>query len=103
VFVEDTGNALLVTADVPGLSHKDIDLELDKGTLKISGERKVSAPEGYAVHRQERGSMKFSRSFTLPALIDPEKVSATVKDGVLTVNLEKSAAAKPRQIAVKSA
>ena len=68
--------------------------------LTISGERKVEAPEGYSVHRQERGSVKFSRSFTFPCRIDTEKASATVKDGVLTIKLAKAAEAKPRKITV---
>ncbi|RMH44079.1 MAG: Hsp20/alpha crystallin family protein [Deltaproteobacteria bacterium] len=101
--LEDNGAAFVVTADVPGMAAEDLDIKLDRDTLTIRGERKVSPPEGYSVHRQERGNLAFSRSFTLPAHVNAEKVSATVHDGVLSITLEKAPEAKPRQIAVTSA
>jgi HSP20 family protein len=100
--LRDEGNRLFVYAEVPGLSEKDIVLNLNQNVLTIAGERKIGLPEGYSVHRQERGSYKFNRSFTLPCAVDPEKAGATVKDGILTVTLEKAAEAKPRQITVKA-
>ena len=103
VSVDDLGATLAVTAEIPGVPQDEISVDLNNNTLTISGERKVTAPEGYSVHRQERGDLTFSRSFALPAKIDPEKVSAVVNDGVLTVTLEKVPEAKPRRIAVKTA
>jgi len=103
VNIEDTGTALRVTAEIPGMSADDLGLELKQDVLTLTGKRPVSAPEGYAVHRQERRSVEFSRSYSLPAPVDPEKVLATVKDGVLDIRLEKSEAAKPRRINVKTA
>lgn len=103
VSVDDLGATLAVTAEVPGVSQDEISVELNNNTLTISGERVVTAPEGYSLHRQERGDLTFSRSFALPVKIDPEKVSASVKNGVLTVTLEKVPEAKPRHIAVKTA
>lgn len=103
VSVNDLGATLAVTAEVPGIPQDEISVELNNDTLVISGERKVTAPEGYSVHRQERGDLSFSRSFALPAKVDPEKISASLKDGVLTVTLEKVPEAKPRHITVKTA
>jgi len=103
VQIEDTGTALRVRAEVPGLSANDIELELKQDVLTISGERPVTAPEGYSVHRQERPTVKFSRSLSLPAPVDLEKVSASVKSGVLEVALEKAASAMPRRISIKTA
>jgi HSP20 family protein len=103
VNLYDRGAELVLTADVPGLSEKDLQITLDRESLTIRGERKVTPPEGYTAHRRERESLKFARSFTLPAKVDPERASATVKDGVLTLTLAKAADAQPRQIAVKSA
>jgi HSP20 family protein len=100
--VHDEGNQLFVYAEVPGLGEKDVQISLNQNVLTLSGERKVSVPEGYSVHRQERGNYKFSRSFSLPCAVNPEKAIATVKDGILTVTLEKAAEAKPRQITVKA-
>jgi HSP20 family protein len=98
----DAGSSLVLTAEVPGLGEKDINLTLNQEMLTISGERKVEPPKGYSAHRQERPAVQFSRSFALPCRVDAEKTSASVKDGILTVTLEKAADAMPRRIAVKS-
>jgi len=98
----DAGSGLVVTAEVPGLTDKDIKLSLNQDVLSISGERQVKAPEGYSAHRQERPAVRFSRSFALPCRVNPEKATAAVKNGILTVTLEKAADAMPRQIAVKA-
>jgi len=98
----DAGSTLMLTAEVPGLSEKDIKLTLNQEVLTISGERKVVPPDGYSAHRQERGSVSFARSFALPCRIDADRTSASVKNGILTVTLEKAADAMPRQIAVKA-
>jgi len=62
----------------------------------------VRAPEGYSAHRQERPSVNFSRSFTLPCRVNADRTIGSVKDGVLTITLEKAADAMPRQIAIKA-
>ena len=98
----DAGNKLVIQAEVPGHSERDLDLTLNQNVLTIKGERKVDIPEGYAAHRQERGDITFARSLTLPCRIDPEKVAARVKDGLLTIDVEKAPEAKPRQITVKA-
>lgn len=100
--VYDTGSALTLYAEVPGLKESDIKIEIAQDVLSLSGERKADAPEGYAVHRRERAPVKFARSLTLPCKVDVEKASATVTDGVLTLTLPKVAEAQPRQIAVKA-
>lgn len=102
VNLYDAGDELMITAQVPGLTEKEIQITGNQEVLTISGERVVKVPEGYSVHRQERGNVRFSRSFTFPCKVDMEKASATVKDGVLTVKLAKAAEAKPRQITVKA-
>jgi HSP20 family protein len=102
IHVFDTGSALVVKADLPGMSEKDLQVSLNQDVLTLSGERKQDALEGYTVHRKERPSVRFSRSFTLPSKVDPEKTSAVLKNGVLTLTLNKAAEAQPRQIAVTS-
>lgn len=97
----DAGTSLLLKAEVPGLTEKDIQLSIHQDVLTMSGERKRDVPEGYVVHRQERSPLKFARSFTLPCKVDPEKSTATLKDGVLTVTLPKALEAQPRQINVQ--
>jgi len=98
----DAGTSLVLTAEVPGLSEKDVQLSLNQDVLTVTGERIVRAPEGYEAHRQERGAVRFVRSFALPCRVDAERTQATVKDGILTVTLTKAADAMPRQIAVQA-
>jgi HSP20 family protein len=99
----DAGSNLVLTAEVPGLSDKDIKLILNQEVLTVSGERRVQTPEGYSAHRQERAAINFSRSFALPCRVNADRTSASVKNGILTVTLEKAADAMPRQIAIKAA
>jgi len=98
----DEGNALVLDAEVPGLSEEDIHLSINQNVLSISGERMVDAPKDYAVHRQERRAHKFARSVSLPCQVDTEKVGAHVKDGLLTVTMEKAEEAQPRHITIKA-
>lgn len=98
----DAGAQLVVQVDVPGLTDKDIQLTLHDNTLTIAGQRTVKPQEGYTSHRQERESYKFTRSFALPVRVDGEQTRATVKDGVLTVELAKVKEAQPKQIAVRA-
>ena len=95
-------SSLVLEADLPGLGEKDVQLTIHQDVLTLSGDRKPDAPQGWFVHRQERRPVKFSRSFALPCKVDPEKSSATLKNGVLTVTLVKTAEAKPRAIAVQA-
>lgn len=102
VTLQDTGAALVVRADVPGLDVKALELNVDENTVTLKGEREDKAPEGYTVHRKERTPYRFTRSFALPAKVDAEKVEAEVKNGVLTVTLPKAKEAQPRQISVRA-
>jgi HSP20 family protein len=99
----DTGAQLVLTAELPGLSERDVQLTLNQDVLTIAGERKNDAPEGYSVHRRERADVKFTRSFALPCRVNAERTVASVKNGILTVSLDKAADAMPRKIAVSSA
>jgi HSP20 family protein len=102
VNVFDAGQNLVVEAEVPGLSEKDVSITVNQDVLTISGERRLDVPQGYATHRQERTGFKFSRSFALPTKVDTERTSATLKDGVLTLSLAKAPEAQPRKIAVRA-
>lgn len=100
--LEDTGATLVLEADVPGLSEKDLQLTVHQDVLSFSAKRKSDAPEGYFVHRQERAPVELARSFTLPCKVDPERCGASLKDGVLTITLTKAVEARPKQITVKA-
>lgn len=98
----DQGTSLVVRAELPGMNEKDVNLSIDQGVLTLRGERSAQAPEGYSVHRQERGHYRFARSFTLPCKVDVEKTKAALENGVLTVTLPKAPEEQPRRIAVSA-
>lgn len=100
--LEDRGAAFELRAEVPGLSQEELELHVDEGTVSLKGERTSATPEGASVHRQERSSYSFARSFTLPTKVDPDKVDARLEHGVLTVTLPKAKEAQPRPIKVRA-
>jgi len=99
--VTDNGGSWMLRAELPGLTEKDLELTVNADSVTVRAERKVEAPQGYTVHRRERAGFRLARTFSLPTKIDPEKVEASLKHGVLTVTLSKAPEAQPRQIQVK--
>jgi HSP20 family protein len=101
VDILETENELIFKVDAAGVNLKDIDIQLENGTLTLKGERKFEKDDkvkGY--HRIERGYGAFARSFTLPDTVNAENVHADYAQGVLTVTLPKQERAKPRAIKV---
>jgi HSP20 family protein len=82
------------------MKKEEIDISLHDGMLTIAGERATSTGEGENAERTERFSGKFRRSISLPTRVDAGKVSASYKDGILTVTLPKAEEAKPKKVAV---
>jgi HSP20 family protein len=96
--------SVLVTAELPGIQGKDLDINVLGENLTISGARpQEEAPEEARYHRRERGFGKFSRSIQLPYLVDVKKVNAIFKDGILSISLPRAASDKPRRITVRAA
>ena len=96
----DLGDRLEMKVEVPGIEKEALNVKVQGNYLEISGSRKSDAPNGYTSHRVERGITSFTRSFTLPSDVDTEKVEAQLTNGVLTLALPKSEAAKPKQISI---
>jgi HSP20 family protein len=103
VHFDDDGTSFTLRADVPGLTEGDVQISVAGNTVTLRGERKVEVPEGHSVHRRERSAVRFAKSFELPARVDAEKVTATLKHGVLTLTLPRAAEAQPRQISINAA
>lgn len=100
--LSETDNAIDVRMDLPGISAKDIDIQVNGNLLTISGERKEEKEEkGKTFHRVERHYGNFSRSVTLPCMINESEVAAEYKDGVLTIKLPKTEESKVHKIKVK--
>ena len=97
-----TDDAIVIRADVPGLSPDDIEITLEGDTLSIRGEIKREEANDRKYVLLERPTGKFERTLTISTPIDHDKVEATFKDGVLTLTLPKAEAVKPRQITVKA-
>jgi len=103
VNVWETGETLIVEAEVPGFTMQDLEVEVVGTELCVRGTRKPLEGEDIAFHRQERGSGDFARFLTLPSEVNAEKIEAVLKDGVLTISLPKAETAKARKITVKTA
>ena len=93
----------VLKADLPGLAEGDVNIEVQDGTLTISGERKAEHEQrekGW--YRIERSFGSFSRSLTLPDGVDPDRIEASFKDGVLDVRIPKPEERKPRRISIST-
>jgi HSP20 family protein len=102
VDVSETAENYLIQAELPQVKKEDIKVTVDKGVLRLSGERKQeSETKDKRYHRIERSYGSFLRSFDLPVNVDETRAKADFKDGVLTLSLPKSEKAKPKSIEVK--
>ena len=101
--VVETGGAYEISLDLPGVGRDALDITLEDGTLKISGERAIDERHRDGrFHRVERRYGRFFRSFALGTDLDPDSVEAHYDDGVLSVRVGKSERAQPRRISVGS-
>jgi len=100
IDIFETDEGLTLVADVPGLVKDDLEINFDQGILTLEG-KASHAPSGDSLFR-EFSVTGYYRQFRIPESIDPDKTSAELKDGVLTLQLHKAEAAKPRRIEVKT-
>ncbi|MDY7027568.1 MAG: Hsp20/alpha crystallin family protein [Spirochaetota bacterium] len=101
VDIVETGDEIVLTCDLPGVRRDDLDLSISRNVITIKGEKKgEQEKEGAKTFRKETWSGSFQRTLSLPETVDPDKVDASMKDGVLTVKIAKREEVKPRQISV---
>ena len=99
IFEKD--DEINLKAELPGLSKEDISISIENNTLMLSGEKKKEnevSENNY--HRVERSYGRFQRRFSLPSTVDPGKVNANFKDGILSISLAKKEEAKPKTIEI---
>jgi HSP20 family protein len=104
VDIYETENEIVLTAEVPGVEDKDIEIKIEDNTLTLRGERKFSKEtkeENY--HRLERAYGSFYRAFTLPGSVDADAVHAERENGVLRITLPKKLELKPRTVKILKA
>lgn len=102
VDIYETEDDIVLKAELPGISKDDVTVEVKDNILVLKGERKFEKDvkeENY--HRMERAYGAFQRSFTLPNIVEKDKVKARYKDGVLEITLPKASESKPKQIKVE--
>jgi HSP20 family protein len=100
---ETEQHEFVIKAELPDMKREDINLTFENNVLTLRGERKFeNEAKRDNFHRVERSYGSFSRSFTLPNAVDPSRISAAYKDGVLTIRLPQREDAKPKQISVNA-
>ena len=94
------GDDFVVIAEVPGVTKSDLEVQVKGSTIRLSGAKSVSYSEKAAVHRRERLGGEFDRAVTLPVEIDPDRVKAEYRDGILALFLPRAEHDKPKSIKV---
>lgn len=102
VDIQEDDNAYRLTADLPGIDPRDVEVTMENGVLTISGERQQEKTDAHDYRRVERHYGAFVRRFTLPTDADPDNITAEGKNGTLNIVVPKSEKAKPKRIEVKS-
>lgn len=97
VYADD--ERAIITTELPGVAASDVQVQLHDGALTIAATRQGAAPEGETL-AAERGALRFTRSVSLPFAVDPERIEARLKDGVLAIALTRAATDRPRRIQV---
>jgi len=101
VDVSETDSELVVRVELPGMTHDDIEGNLQDNVLTLKGEKKQEKKEDHEnFHRLERSYGSFIRSFSLPAGVKSGDIKASFKDGILEVSMSKAEEAKPKKIAI---
>ena len=100
VDVRETAEGFAVVADLPGVDEKSVEATVQNRVLTIEGWTKTEKPQGYEELGREFGAGRFRRDFTLPDAVEPDRIQARVKNGVLTVSIPKKDEVKARKIQV---
>jgi HSP20 family protein len=94
------GHDILAVVELPGVDKNDLQIQAKNNTIRISGRKAVTYPEGVSLHRRERVKGEFDRTITLPVQIDADHIKAEYRDGILALFLPRSESDKPRTISV---
>ena len=100
INVFQQGHDILAVIELPGVDKNDLQIQAENNTIRISGRKAVTYPEGVSLHRRERVKGEFDRTITLPVQVDADHIKAEYRDGILALFLPRSESDKPRTISV---
>ena len=101
INVGSTGDQVTVYLFAPGIDARKLDISIQQNVLTVTGEREVPRDEPVTYYRQERFGGEFRRVISLPDDVDPERVEASYRDGVVQITVRRRESAKPRQISIR--
>lgn len=101
VDVIEDASGITLYADLPGVPKDKLEVHVEADTLTISGEMAAAMPQGMAATHAEVNLPRYRRTFTLSKELDPEKLSAELKNGVLKLRIDKAVHAQPRKVQIK--
>jgi HSP20 family protein len=100
INVFQQGDDIVAIVELPGVDKNDLQIQAKENTIRISGKKSVEYPDRVSVHRRERLSGEFNRTLSLPVQLDPERVKAEYRDGILALFLPRAESDKPRTIKI---
>jgi HSP20 family molecular chaperone IbpA len=103
VNIFEDANGITLEADMPGVSRDRLNVQVDKDTLLVEGDARIDMPPGMEALYADVRATHYRRSFTLSGELEPDKIEASLRDGVLTVRIPKRAELQPRKIEVRTA
>ena len=93
---------IVITAELPGVKEDDLDITVHRDTVTLRGQRQDQPEGAQGYHRRERRTGSFGRTFSLPFNVDPDRVEAKLRDGILTLTLHRPEQDKPKRIRVSA-
>lgn len=100
INVFQQGDDILAIVELPGVEKDSLQVQAKENTIRIAGKKGISYPEGASVHRRERTFGEFDRTLSLPVQLDPDRIKAEYRDGILALHLPRSERDKPRTIKI---
>jgi len=100
INVFQQGDDILAIIELPGVEKDSLQVQAKENTVRIAGKKSVSFPQGVSVHRGERTSGEFNRTLSLPVQLDPDRIQAEYRDGILALHLPRADRDKPRSIKI---
>jgi len=100
INVFQQGDDFVAIVELPGVNKDDLNIQVKENTIRLSGKKSVEYKGGASVHRRERVSGEFDRTLSIPVRIDPERVKAEYRDGILAVFLPRAESDKPRTVKI---